>query len=70
VFATNSAAATTIYKNTKVGTTLTDYQAVWITFGSVYSALGITAANIGVYQGITKAPTKKPTKKPSKKPKF
>jgi len=64
VFASNSAAASTIYENTKVGATLTDYHAVWTAFGSVYSDLGITAADIGVYQGITKAPTMRPTKKP------
>lgn len=54
--------ASTIYENTKVGALSTDYLAVWEAFKGVYAALGITAADIGVYQGFQ--PTRKPTKKP------
>ena len=53
--------ATTIYENTKVGAVSTDYMAVWDVFKGVYDALGITAEDIGLYQGFQ--PTRKPTKK-------
>ena len=58
--------AATIYENTKVGGTATDYLAVWTAFENVYSDLGITADDIGTYQ-YTKAPTMKPTSKAAKK---
>ena len=52
VFAADPAAAEVIYESTKVGASFTDYQAVWTAFESVYSALGITAGDIGTFQGI------------------
>jgi hypothetical protein len=62
VYAADPIHASTIYENTKVGALSTDYLAVWEAFKGVYAALGITAADIGVYQGFQ--PTRKPTKKP------